>query len=294
MVVLHIKRDSKSAFLFETRLDATVAETTAEVVAVYNGRLKVLRVCNEVADLAEHGVRAAPAMDGLLDEQIKELKLEDPERERCKPEGGSGGASRDNPDPTRKRTGDAPNKENKEKVLDRTVAEVKCRMDAEENVKGGVALTFKVVRECLDILGGAVSIVYPMGLPEYDPVRMELENREELEGTQASKEVIDPTDATLWFANNEMKPENKLSGHLGKNEKTKVVVKVSTRRGGQPVSESWLDEENQKKIALMNYRRMEELRRLEKDNDNSYLNSTWADGSSLRRKFQGMNNISWK
>lgn len=31
--------------------------------------------------------------------QIKELKLEDPERERCKPEGGSGGASRDNPDP---------------------------------------------------------------------------------------------------------------------------------------------------------------------------------------------------
>ena len=79
---------------------------------------------------------------------------------------------------TRKRTGDAPNKENKEKVLDRTVAEVKCRMDAEENVKGGVALTFKVVRECLDILRGAVSIVYPMGLPEYDPVRMELENRD--------------------------------------------------------------------------------------------------------------------
>ena len=62
--------------------------------------------------------------------------------------------------------------------MDRTVAEVKCRMDAEQNVKAGVALTFKVVRECLDILKGAVSIVYPMGLPEYDPVRMELENRD--------------------------------------------------------------------------------------------------------------------
>lgn len=129
--------------------------------------------------------------------------------------------------------------------------------------------------------------------------------------------MIDPTDATLWFANNEMKPENKLSVHLGKNEKTKVIVKVSTRRVGQPVSESWLDEENQKKIALMNHRkvlsrqqcavsfgeiigvfichrRMEELRRLEKDSDDSYLNSTWADGSALKRKFQGMNNISWK
>ena len=62
--------------------------------------------------------------------------------------------------------------------MDRTVAEVKCRMDAEQNVRAGVALTFKVVKECLDILKGAVSIVYPMGLPEYDPVRMELENRE--------------------------------------------------------------------------------------------------------------------
>ena len=68
--------------------------------------------------------------------------------------------------------------------------------------------------------------------------------------------MIDPTDATLWFANNEMKPENKLSVHLGKNEKTKVIVKVSTRRVGQPVSESWLDEENQKKIALMNHRKV--------------------------------------
>ena len=63
-------------------------------------------------------------------------------------------------------------------MLDRTVAEVKCRMDAEQNVKASVALTFNVVRECLDILKGAVSIVYPMGLPEYDPVRMELENRD--------------------------------------------------------------------------------------------------------------------
>ena len=26
-------------------------------------------MCNNIADLAEHGVRAAPAMDGLLEEQ---------------------------------------------------------------------------------------------------------------------------------------------------------------------------------------------------------------------------------
>ena len=41
MVLLHVKRDSKSAFLFETRLDSIVADTTADIVAIYNGRLKV-------------------------------------------------------------------------------------------------------------------------------------------------------------------------------------------------------------------------------------------------------------
>ena len=49
MVVLHIKRDSKSAFLFETRLDNTVAQTTDDVVAIYNGRLKV---CEEIDESA--------------------------------------------------------------------------------------------------------------------------------------------------------------------------------------------------------------------------------------------------
>ena len=39
------------------------------LLLIYLGLMKVLRVCNNIADLAEHGVRAAPAMDGLLEEQ---------------------------------------------------------------------------------------------------------------------------------------------------------------------------------------------------------------------------------
>jgi cilia- and flagella-associated protein 298 len=42
------------------------------------------------------------------------------------------------------------------------------------------------VQEAIDELRGAVTIVYPMGLPPYDPIRMEFENKEELEGTQVS------------------------------------------------------------------------------------------------------------
>ncbi|KOC61169.1 Protein tipE [Habropoda laboriosa] len=36
------------------------------------------------------------------------------------------------------------------------------------------------------------------------------------------------------------------------------------------------------------------FQKLEQDDDDEYLNSSWADGSSLKRHFQGLNNISWK
>lgn len=43
-----------------------------------------------------------------------------------------------------------------------------------------------MVKEALDLLRGAVMIVYPMGLPPHDPIRMELEDKEDLAGTQVN------------------------------------------------------------------------------------------------------------
>ena len=45
-------------------------------------------------------------------------------------------------------------------------------------------MTYEVVQQALDILRGAVMIVYPMGLPPHELVRDELENTEDLTGTQ--------------------------------------------------------------------------------------------------------------
>lgn len=50
-------------------------------------------------------------------------------------------------------------------------------------------MTQKTVQQALDILRGAVTIVYPMGLPPHDIIRLEFENNEDLSGTQASLEV---------------------------------------------------------------------------------------------------------
>ena len=65
-------------------------------------------------------------------------------------------------------------------------------------------MTWSSVEEALQQVKGAISIVYPQGVPVYEPLRMELENREDLSGTQASKQVIDPAEGVLWFASKEL------------------------------------------------------------------------------------------
>ncbi len=52
-------------------------------------------------ELAEHGISKPPEMQGLTEEQVSELKLDDPWTARCYPSGGS----RSNPDPIGRRTG---------------------------------------------------------------------------------------------------------------------------------------------------------------------------------------------
>ena len=109
------------------------------------------------------------------------------------------------------------------------MAEAKAKVSP-QNVQSNISLTFADILEALDILRGAVAIVYPMGLPEYDPIRLELEIREDLSGTQAQKELVDLGQATLWFSSKELIRGKKLKDFLGgANEKSKVILKLSTR-----------------------------------------------------------------
>ena len=54
----------------------------------------------------------------------------------------------------------------------------------QQQVDVNIPLTSEVVQDALDQMRGAVMIVYPMGLPPHEPVKQELENTEDLSGTQ--------------------------------------------------------------------------------------------------------------
>jgi hypothetical protein len=46
MVRLQVKRGNDNQFLYETSLDKTVDEVVEDVTFIYNGRLKISRICD--------------------------------------------------------------------------------------------------------------------------------------------------------------------------------------------------------------------------------------------------------
>ena len=288
MVLLHIKRQEESQFLFSCKVTDQVDSVLSEVINIYNGRRKVLRLVEEVKELAKYGVVIKPELQGLTAEQVKELKLVDEYEEQCQPSGGFAYEA----DPCQRRNGRAPIRDMKN-VLTKTADEAKAKVH-KDNVKAGVEVGQKTITASLDIITGATKIVWPMGLPPFDPVRQELENCEDLSGTQESKMVLDPLKTVMWFATKEMKRDKQLKDYIGNNEKTKVVVKLSTLGGGPPVREPLLSEEERKHLMLAEHRRREEVKRLMEDSEDNYLNQEWASNKQLATSLQGVQNVSWK
>ena len=85
---MHIKKGDESQFLYETTVQANVEDEIKIICNIYNGRLKIDRLCSEIEYLAKAGITLPPNMQGLTDEQITELKLVDEWSNKCTPSGG--------------------------------------------------------------------------------------------------------------------------------------------------------------------------------------------------------------
>lgn len=107
MVKLHVKHGDESQFLYETTANTPVDNLVTQISLIYNGRLKVHRICNgikipsffslfvlknisfllhlEMSMLAKYGITLSVNMQGLTDEQISDLKLVDEYADKCIP-----------------------------------------------------------------------------------------------------------------------------------------------------------------------------------------------------------------
>merc|ERR1712125_234989 len=99
--------------------------------------------------------------------------------------------------------------------------------------EAAVSITLVAQKRCIDQktcqmhidnLRGAVMIAYPAYhmLPACDPTRMELEDKEELDGQSELQQVLDESQTNLWWAGKELIPDQTLEQYVGNNEKTKI------------------------------------------------------------------------
>ncbi|MBN3275615.1 CF298 protein, partial [Polyodon spathula] len=364
MVQLHVKRGDESQFLFTTTVDVPVEELTKQVTAIYNGRLKVDRICSGrlcfidfsiqlyddfktvklMGSTEQYSVEAESA-DACFAFPVQSRFAEGNQRDRhkyayvntlmgfiynclqslkcctnhtdpalfsicgaliadslhirhtikacssCKIAFGLMAASLISLLLARLSSLEAPNEKMKQ-VLLKTVEQAKSLI-SKKQVQANECVTLGMVKEALDQLRGAVMIVYPMGLPPHDPIRLEFEDREDLSGTQAALQLIADSEAQLWWAAKELHRGKKLTEYVGKNEKTKIIVKIQKRGQGAPAREPVISPEEQKQMMMYYSRRQEELKKLQKADDDSYFDSEWADRHSLKKQFQGLGDIKW-
>ncbi|KAL7753016.1 hypothetical protein RI367_001467 [Sorochytrium milnesiophthora] len=293
MVWLHIKKNEQSLFLYETSAQcdtATLIDDLAHDLCAHGVFKPFDKHGYSDDELQRFAAEDAKAADSSCDvsgqQKIQEIADDDDVVKR------DGREYLRRPDPTGRRCGEAPLEE-LQNVIKRTVSDARACI-AKENVPAKTTLTRAKLQEAFDNIRGAVTIAYPMGLPEYDPVREALEDTEDLAGTSEGKETIDPPAASLWWAGKEITRGKKLADFIGKNEKTTIIAKLQKKGQGPPMREAPLNEAAQKEMMAYYYRKQEEHKKLAENDDDEFVNSAWANPKALKGAFTGVGNVSWK
>jgi len=289
MVMLHVKRSDKESFLFEIPAATEVETVRRELVKIHNLRHKTNRLTAAAEQLALYGPMKLPEQQGLDDETplLEDYDVGDGTLKQRVVQHGANYRQ----DPSEKRTGDAPADE-MAAVINRTVEDAKALV-SQRMVDMKKAITVKALEDGLSSIRGAVMIVYPMGLPDYDEVRRILEEREELDGASAL-EALDPDASSLWFFSKEAQDEKLLSDYVGKNDKTKVVAKLQKKGASAPMREPVVSEDEQKAMVAFYHKKQQEMEKLSLEDEDNYMHSQWANPKALKNAFTGVGNVSWK
>merc|ERR1712146_254441 len=121
-------------------------------------------------------------------------------------------------------------------------------------------------------------------------VRQILEEREALEGASAM-EVLDPSNTSLWCCSKELQSGKLMSDFVGKNEKTKVVAKLQKKGAGAPQREPIVSESEQKAMIAFYHKKQQEAEQMNLEDEDSYMNSAWANPKGLKNAFSGIGEI---
>jgi len=174
---------------------------------------------------------------------------------------------------------------------------------------GGTAGADELLR-IIDVVKGAVVILFPQhcsGVPGIYLRKMAqaLEDETTDEPTRVlihrilsvmddgakTSDLLPDQPCCLWWSGKCLSNEAKFSSYCGKNDKTKIVCKITCLGAPPPVREPPVDHNTQKEMMAYYYKKQEEHKALIEDDDITFGNSEWADPQGLKKKFNGTENV---
>jgi hypothetical protein len=296
MVLVHYKKTDYNQFYYEAPASSPIETLIEQLVEVNNLRIAIDVLSVAMEELAAHGPLRPEEIRGLTDDLIPDAEGRVGTDKKPTPSVKLLPGQRINPDKHSYRTGIILSEEVTKVMLDEIVKAKK--LISKENIEYKICLEQKRLKEAFSCLRGAIMIGYPgyYGLPEWDPVRLVLEDKFDFPANQADVyEYMDPKVTSLWWAGKELFKGKILSDYVGKNEKTKIVIKLQKTGGGAPVREPLVDEKSYKNMLSFYYKKQEESKKLEEDSEDAYMNSAWANPKNLKNQLTGgSKDISWK
>eukprot|EP00945_MAST-04E_sp_MAST-4E-sp1_P004056 g4056.t1 len=288
MVKFHFKKSDTEQFLAEGKTTEKNEDVITRLVKIWNTRLRVERLCGYALQLADYGP-AKPAKERGLDHLQEEADQAALAHGEAVPDRKRNEYYQE--DPLGGRTGNRCKPE-LAAVIKKTVEDARAAVHANQ-VKMKIPLTLETMQEKIDNIRGAVMICYPMGLPPYDEVRQEIEDNAEIPG-MGGQAVLDPEDVSMWWAGKEFVRGKLISDRLGRNEKTKIVIKLQKKGAGAPAREPAVTEDERKAMMAHYFKKQEEAKKLADDDDDGYTNSSWADSKALKKGLTGTGSVAFR
>ena len=82
--------------------------------------------------------------------------------------------------------------------------------------------------------------------------------------------------------------------YTGKNEKTKVVAKLQKKGAGAPQREPVVSADEQKAMIAFYHKKQQESEALALEDEDAYMNSSWANPKALKSAFTGVGDVKWR
>lgn len=115
-----------------------------------------------------------------------------------------------------------------------------------------------------------------------------------LDDEATTQDTLLAQEPIMWWSGKPLTRSETFTKYIGKNEKTKLVVKLGSDAEKAPPREAPIDQKTQSDMMAYWYRKQEQHKKLVEDEDISYANSNWANTQQLKNQLQGTDGVKFK